>query len=209
MPLYKVSIDFSKYSDDRLSSLTGEVLNSLTGNTHYPTTSPTLAEITALKNEFDVAKFNAADGGKTLTAIKNEKRKALEQGLRLLGSYVEDHGNNNLAILESTGFVVYSTDKNPLPPPPTPANLTIYDGRTSGTVRAKVKAIGKGTMYELRYTIAAVLTPDVKWTYMPVITNSSQYITGLPPTSTIWVQVRSSNSHGTSDWSDPATWLVR
>ncbi|HRK28720.1 MAG TPA: hypothetical protein PK239_15710 [Chitinophagales bacterium] len=206
---YKLSTDFSKYSDDGLSSLTGEVINALTGNAHYPTTSPTLAAITLLKEEFDTAKFKAADGGKTLTAIKNEKRKALEQGLRLLGSYVEDHGNNNLPILESTGFVVYSTDKKPLPPAPTPTDLQLFDGRTTGTVRAKVKAIGKNTLYELRYAVGETYNPDARWVYLPTVTKSTQYITGLTHGTTIWVQIRSINTKGTSNWCDPATWLVR
>ena len=81
--IVKPSITFLTADGDALLATdTGSILKGMTGNANYPTPSPTLALVTTALDDFTTALANAAGGGITLTAIKNDKRAALVVLLR-------------------------------------------------------------------------------------------------------------------------------
>ncbi|QQS30151.1 MAG: fibronectin type III domain-containing protein [Sphingobacteriales bacterium] len=208
MNLLRISVAFVYYADSLLITFVQALLAALTGNPNFATPSPTLAAITTLLNNFETAYANAAGGGKTLTAIKNQERASLIEGLRLLASYVEDNSANNEAIMLSSGFDIYGGPLNPRPLPEIPQNLRLSDGPLSGSVIAKVNKVEFAVVYELRYT-EDDFGPDARWVQLSASTSTNMLISGLTPSKNIWVQVRSVNSKGYSEWSDPATIMVR
>ena len=86
--LVKVSIQFlNNDSDDKLIGTVNDILTGMTGNPNYPAPTPTLPEVTAALEEFTVAKANTAQGGRILTAIKNEKRAAMVAHATQVGDF--------------------------------------------------------------------------------------------------------------------------
>lgn len=204
MKIIRVLLNFVNFTDTNLLAFCLRVVAALTGNTNYPVTSPTLAEITALTNEYSTALSNAANGGKTLTAIKNEKRAEIEIVFRNLALFIQANGQNNLSRILSSGFDANTGNYNTWPLPYTPEGLKFDYGAISGTVDAEANPAEYATMYEFRYTEDAY-GPDARWIYLPLTTRPKTTITGITPGKSIWGQVRSINGKGASDWSDPAT----
>jgi hypothetical protein len=106
----------------------------------------------------------------TLTAIKNQLRALLIAELRLLASYVEDIGDNDEAVLLSSGFSIYGGPFPPRPLPDVPQNLRLSDGPLSGTVKARVNVVQFAVVYELRYTDDE-FGPDARWHQIPASTS--------------------------------------
>jgi hypothetical protein len=208
MNILKVSLMFSYYSDSLLITFVQAVLVGMTGNANFATPSPTLLFITTLLNNFITAFADAADGSRTAIAIKNQKRELLIGGMRLLASYVQDMGLNDVAILISSGFSIYGGPRIPRPLPEAPQNLRLYDGPLSGSVKARVNVTANTVVYELRYT-EDEFGPNARWTQVSASTSTSITFYDLPIAKRIWVQMRCVNSKGYSEWSDPAMIIVR
>src|SRR5260370_33109843 len=85
----KPAIGFlTKDSDAQLNQDTETIIASMTGNTSFPTPSPTLAVISTALAAFTVALSDAADGAVEKTTIKNAKRQEVWALLRQQATYV-------------------------------------------------------------------------------------------------------------------------
>jgi hypothetical protein len=130
----KPSISFlTNDSDPQLIVDTQTILTSMTGNPGYTTPDPTLAAVTTAMNDFATALANAADGGATLTAIKNDKRAALVGLLRNLANYVQVACNGDLTVLMSSGFPIQKPQRSPIGVLPAPTGLTLDWGICRGS----------------------------------------------------------------------------
>lgn len=127
----------------------------MTGNTSFPTPDPALTEVTTANNDFATALANAADGGITLTAIKNDKRAALVALLRDLANYVQVACNGDLTVLLSSGFPIQKPQRNPIGVLPAPVNLTVNLGSLSGELDAIVPPVFGASIYNWRVTTTA------------------------------------------------------
>src|SRR5450631_2930200 len=113
--IVKPSIQFlNTDSDALLITDVQTILTSLTGNASYPTPDPTLAAVTTALNDFTTALANAADGGITLTSIKNDKRADLAALLRDLATYVQVTCNGDFTVFLSSGFPIQKLQLNPI-----------------------------------------------------------------------------------------------
>ena len=72
MSKFKVVKNFDRVSDATLLTITEGIIRALTGNSYYASPLPSLIELTNQKIKFENALAAAANGGKTLTAAKNE-----------------------------------------------------------------------------------------------------------------------------------------
>src|SRR5690349_12521515 len=100
--IVKPSISFlTNASDGKLIIDVSGILAAMKDNASFTSPSPSLADVTAALDAFSVALAAAKDGGKTLTAVKKEKRKALVTLLRQLASYVQVESNGDMAVLLS------------------------------------------------------------------------------------------------------------
>lgn len=203
MRIVKVLLSFAYFTDSKLLAFCLRVITSLTGNVNFPVTTPTVAEITTLTNDYSTALSNAADGGKTLTAIKKEKRLLLIRGMRRLAYFIQANGDNNEAIILSTGFDVNKDTQNTTLLPDTPTDLRLDYGELSGTADAKANPADYALMYEFRFT-EDEYSPTARWIYLPLTTSPKTVITGITPGNHICAQIRSVNGKGVSNWSDPA-----
>lgn len=158
-----ILIDFSKYSDDELSTESKHILDKMTGNTNFPDATPTPAQLKTAHDEFVTSNAACADGGKNTVLVKNQRRTALESTLRLLGLYVQAHCNNDLNIALSSGFKTkkegerYTVlDK--------PQNFTVKTGPMPGSIKLSVDTVKGASIYLYEWTQVPV-TAQTVWEF--------------------------------------------
>ncbi len=203
MARFKIKLDFAKLGDAGLLVFCLGIISRLAASLYFLTPSPTLLQITALKDAFVEAVTNAAFGGTALKLIRDQKKVSLIEGLRLLASNFEDTAGNDPVKLGDTGFDIYGGLRSLWPIPGIAENLRLFYGKISGTVIVRVKRANFTLMYECRYTLGD-FGDDAVWITIPKSTKSRMIITGIPLGRSIWVQVRCVNGKGEGDWSDPA-----
>ena len=192
-------------SDAQLTKNAQTIVNSMTNNPSYPTPSPTLASVTTAINDFSVAIDNAADGGKTLTLIKNQKRAALGAVLRNLASYVHVTCQGDLATLTSSGFPIQKPSRTPVGVLPAPETPVLDFGARSGELVASTPPITNGYTYNWRVALA---TAPGHYVQRVQTTAASNVFDGLTPGQIYLVDLNVVGSAGPSDWSDTAQLMV-
>jgi hypothetical protein len=202
----KPSISFLRNDTDaKLITDSRGIVADMTDNPHYPTPTPTLAVVTTAINDFETAVTNAEDGGKTLTAIKREKRAALEQLMRQLASYVQVACNGDMAALLSSGFPVQKPTREPIGVLQAPANLTVTFGPRSGELRASAEPVNGAGIYNWQLSTAANPAQLIQTLQTTAASNT---FTGLTPGVVYQVVVNAVGSAGPSDWSDPISQMA-
>ena len=200
----KISAGISGITDPELSEKTAIVVASMTGNSDFQTPYPSLANITTAEENFNAALVKANGGSKSDTEHKNEMRAILEDALMLLASYVEDNCQNTASILLSSGFDMRSTPgKGAVAGAPT--NLKVEDGSHSGEAIVSFKKALYATGYIVRYAEDLV---SGTWKYTEFSSKTKIGLSGLVVGKDVWVQVKSVNANGVSDWSDAMLVLV-
>jgi hypothetical protein len=172
---------------------------------HYPSPTPTLAEVTTALNEFSEAVANAAAGGKLLTAIKNEKRSALVTQVRNLANYVQTACNGDLAILLSSGFPIQKPQREPVGVLQPPSQLTVTVGPRKGELRAVASRVPGAAVYNWKLTTEA--NPNVAIATVQT-TAASNTFAGLTPGVTYSATVNVVGSAGPSSWTDPVSHMA-
>ena len=114
---YRVSLAFTSLSDALLDEFAAKVVTDLTGNALFPTPPITATALGGVQAAFHTAVIAARGDGKLPTAIKNERREALETALRQDASYVQSLTAQDLPGLLTSGFEAVSTNRTPAPLP--------------------------------------------------------------------------------------------
>src|SRR5271170_183362 len=148
MANYRVSLSFTGLSDADLDEFASNIIVSLTGNAAFPTPLVPLATLTTAQSDFHDALVAAAGGGVQLTAVKNEKRAALETLLRQEAAYVQGVAGQNLSTLLSSGFGAASTNRTQSPLD-TPTIAELDNGQTTQLV-LKIQPVINARAYEVQ-----------------------------------------------------------
>lgn len=157
--IIKPTVSFlNRQTDITLAGSVAGILFCMNGNPDYPAPSPSLPVVQTALNEFNSAIIDAADGGKTLTAHKNSKRKALVLLVRALACYVQATCNGDYEALVGSGFPTHQP-RSPIGVLPMPARLKVSLGFFSGELDGSVAPVFGALMYNWRLTTAA--QPDV------------------------------------------------
>ena len=189
-------------SDAQLIVDVGSVITGLTGNASYTTPVPTLAAVTAALNAFTTAisDAEAAGGGVTLTATKNDRRADLVALMRELASYVQVTCKGDLTVLLSSGFPIQKPQRNPIGVLPAPSNLTVTLGMQTGELDAAVAPVFGASIYNWRISTAAAPSVVLQSAQTTAASNS---FTGLTPGVVYNVEANAVGAAGPSDWSAP------
>jgi hypothetical protein len=204
--IVKPSVNFLKTNaDSALLGTTGGILSGMTGNPNFPNPSPALPALASALNDFSTALANAADGGKTLTLIKNNRRAALATLLRELAAYLQVACKGDLTMLLSSGFPIQKPRRQPVGALPVPKHITVTIGQRSGELDASMSPIAGASTYNWRVTTAAAPeTVVMSWQ----TTAASNTFTGLTPGEVYRVQANAVGAAGPSDWSVPVAQRV-
>lgn len=156
-------------------------------------------------DEFSQALANAADGGRTLTAIKNGKREALVLLVRQLAAYVQVACNGDMPTLLTSGFPTQKPQRQPAGIPAVPANLTVTFGERSGELKAVAASVAEAWTYNWQLTTAAEPTVVLQ---SAQTTSARNTFTGLTPGVVYRATLNAVGSAGASDWANPVSQMV-
>jgi len=172
MAKLKILIDFSHYRDADLDQKAIFIIGSMEGNEAFPNPVPDIITITTANDEYIAARRDAETGDHEKIAVKNQKRKVLEDLLGKLGLYVEANGNNDEAILISSGFSL-KKEREPVGILPKPESFSVH-ATEKGMIQLNVNTIkgSEGYLFEYR------LLGAPNWT-VAVSTKSELLLTGL------------------------------
>ena len=161
--------------------------------------------MTTALDDFTTSLANAAGGGITLTAIKNDKRTALVVLLRELASYVQVACKGDLTILLSSNFPIQKPVRNPIGVLPAPVNVTLSLGALSGELDAVMPPVFGAAIYNWRVATAAQPGMVLQTAQTTAASNT---FAGLTPGVTYNVEANAVGAAGPSDWSDPASQMA-
>ena len=108
----RVKVNFGTYTDSGLYQKSEHILQSMTGNPNFASPTPALTVLQTAITKYSAALGKVVDGTKQDTVLKNQARQELESLLHDLGLYVQLNGQNDEAILASSGF---DSSKTPAP----------------------------------------------------------------------------------------------
>lgn len=200
---------FSNVPDDELLVQCNTVLQAMDGNTHFPTPTPELAEVTAARDDF-AAKLAIARkrSGPEETSAKNDARLVLTDLLKRLAFDVTTTAKGNLTVLLSSGFRVSAYPQRGRVPEQ-PAGARLARGRQSGQLVFGVQKVPGKLFYEYRYGTKGEGDADPQWGE-PLVTTSSvgNVIAPVTPLLRYYAQARACNGHGKSEWSEPVSCIA-
>jgi hypothetical protein len=176
------------------------IVTKMTGNTWFPSPTPTLAQVTNDINALDAAEQAAQKGPKGAAAERDVKRAALRSDMRQLKSYVQSICDANMpeaqAIAESAGM---SVAKRPARSKP---DLAAKYGAVPATVALEAKALRRRASYQWQMS-----TDQKVWSDLPSTVKAATVVTGLTPATTYYFRFRTLTADGLSDWS-PAISII-
>ncbi|HNI44938.1 MAG: fibronectin type III domain-containing protein [Chitinophagales bacterium] len=200
----KVRKSFDHQNDTQLLAMGEKIESCIPNSPLFDNIYPAVEIFKTNLNKYRVKLAAAADGGKLAVTAKNEARKELIHSLLLWASYIEDHADSNDSSILATGFELA---KKPIQgtAPNIPENVRLSDGKLTGEAVVRCKGVDNATAYEIRWKKEG----DEMWQAIELVFKVTTSLHGITPGTVIWVQMRAINTHGTSNWSDPATMMVR
>ncbi len=207
MALFKLRLDFAYLRDNDMDNFARGVVSKLSGNPDFPLTNPPLADIETLTEDYLTALTKAVNGSKSNRIDKNLKKAALINALRMLARDLISKAGNSELKLSKTGFKVFDTSFKSVTDPGIPKGLVLKHGSKSGEIIAICNRVLKVKTYETRYTTDN-FGPEARWISAPASTRRKTTISGLKPGRIVWVQKRTFNTKGYSEWSKPVKIMV-
>src|ERR1041384_5748407 len=178
----RVSLAFARKIDTDLIAFTRNVVTLITGNTQYPTPSPTLTVVTTAVNALETAVHDALDGGKRAIATRNAARQELLSLLRQLAAYVAGSCNADVRLLIGAGFEAIRTP-SPVGVLPAPGNLRLDLTGISGQLYLRFDRVPNAA----NYSVQTATTPDGLWDKRDLSTSTRVSIEGLTLGKVYWV----------------------
>jgi len=199
----RVSRAYKKWSDPVLDEFAGHTVTCLTDNPAFPTPTAPLTNVTAAQTDFHGSLDDAADGGRQLTATKNQKREALIILLDQNAAYVEALAAYDLAMLKSSGYFEVSTN-HAQTPLSAPAIAAVLNEQSTQLV-VRLTPITNAYAYEVQ-----ISTGTGEWKSAGTFTQARRIILAGLTSGTVYnLQARAiGGSTGTSAWSDPVSHIV-
>ncbi len=161
-------------------------------------------DLQTLRLDFTAARVAAADGGKQLTAIKDQKRELLTEALHALAMYVQTVARTNLVVLLSSGFEACSTSHARVPLAK-PVILALVN-ETSGQLLLRGSSVLNARSYQTQISTDGGKT----WMDMDDSTGARRIVLQPVTPGTVYtVHFRAvGGSTKYSEWSDPMSHIA-
>ena len=192
------------------------IVQKMTVNPHFPLAdNPHNALLETALNELEKADIEAADGGKTLTATLRLKRENVYNVIRPYRDFVNEKGNGDEEILNTTGFALAK-----LPSSTTdlgiPADVRTKILTKPGEVEVYCKKVDGATGYQIRHRpvqklkdgAEAGLAEDEGWKVEDPLGPTRQTISGLQSAMYHEFQMRAIGAGPPSAWSGSVNGLA-
>ncbi len=197
-----VKANLARKNADEKVQISIMVETSLKDNPHFAEPSPSLASITAKREELQAAIPLAMNGDRVLVARRNTLDRELSQLLVASCRYVNSASNGDRDVALTSGF---TAAKRPTPKPlvPPPFNVWAHPTTKGGEARVRFKTHSGSRTKQIFITNEDPATEPV-WKLAAVTTKNQVVIPGLDHTKYYWFRVNAVCAAGVSGFSDPA-----
>jgi hypothetical protein len=173
----------------------------MTKSPWFPSPEPPLASVQAAIDDLASAETATHSRRPGSVAVRDEKRRSLEQLLQYLLAHIQAtadaHTADAASIIESAGIWVEKARS-------VKAHVfTAKAGRVSGSVDLSVPRT-RGAAYERGYSLDGGTT----WVSLPVTVKARTTVTDLALGATVHFRYRTITGDGVGDWSDPVSIIV-
>jgi len=179
------------------------ILAAMTGNPHFPATTPALSALAAALAALQQAEVAAQARTKGAVVVRNDRKGALVTLLQQLRAYVQSIADadveNGAAIIQSSGFPQRKV------PVRKARILTAKPGAMSGSAEIFAPLAARRASYEWQYSSDGGKT----WVEAAPSLQAKQIIVGLPVGSSVQFRYRGVLRTGPLDWSQPIALLVK
>ena len=200
----KIKLHFAGFSDAEMEARSFGIIAAMTGNTHFPEPSPTLADLNNSLKLFSDALALAKTGDRVKAVNKNQLRENLDRLLTRLADYCSFIAQGDRFILASSGFALSAETSAPKTLG-SPENFSVEIGSKTGDALAFVNTVANAKSYLFRWGIA----PIVNETWFHTIYSQPRFtITGLIPGTIYSFQIAVAGSKGQLVYTDIITKMV-
>jgi hypothetical protein len=203
----QIALKLGKLSADELITLANDIHEKMTDNaTIFATPPVAMADLSSAIDSLSNAQHLTLLGGKAAIIVRNERRKELEDMLRILASYVTTIGRGNEETYSLAGMPVKRRGPLRYDFLETPTNLrseSVY----GDAVILRWNKVANAKSYEVEYTKDPSV--DSAWMRTPIVSACRTLIHGLALKEQYWFRVRATGSQGmVSGWSNTKTQVV-
>jgi hypothetical protein len=203
----QIALKLHKLNADALITLANDIHDKMTANvTVFDTPPIAMADLSSAIDNLSKAQHLTLMGGKAATIARNQRRKELEEMLKVLANYVMNVSRGNEETYSLAGMPAKRRGPLRYDFLPTPGNLrseSIY----GEAVILRWTKVGNAKSYEVEYRRDPMA--DDAWVKAPIISASRTVINGLIRKEEYWFRVRAFGSQGmVSEWSNPTKQLV-
>ena len=173
----KIRLNFSRLPVPQKVAKAQQIVAALTGNSNFPTPSPTLANITTAATELASAEAEsqtARQTGKEKTTVRNQKEDSIDQLMTQLAAYVESVAGDNEQLILSAGMDMRAQPVAATAPPDQPQGLTPTAGDRDGEIDLAWEAVSGAKSYVIEQSADPVTATS--WAHAGVSTRSSQTV---------------------------------
>lgn len=200
----KIKLNFSRLSIPEKLARARQIVAALTGNTNFPTPTPTLSQVTTAIDELETAD-NDARAARTeaerRTDVRDQMEDELAQYITRLGGYVESVAGGNEALITLAAFEVRSERTTDTSAPAAPGTLTATAGDDGGEIELSWDAVRGARSYLVERATDPQAGP---WAMAGVAPRSSLVISGLESGRRYYFRVAAVTLNGQSPWSNHA-----
>lgn len=174
------------------------VVTMMTGNTNFPTPTPTLAEVSVGLDSLETSEELARRGGKGMVQLRDVELRRSHNNMTMIKGYVQGVANTKP---EEAEAIIHSAGMNVAKPRTrTKLPLEAKLGETPGQVVLDAKALQKPVQYRWQMS-----TDQQTWTDVAETFKTKTTVEGLIPATVYSFRLRTVTRNGPSDWSPPVT----
>lgn len=180
------------------------IITALTGNTDFPTPTPTLAEVGTAADAVEAADTAVLNnGGRQDYLTRREREQELRDKLTLLGAYVQVTSGGDPEKILSAGYR-FRKAPQPVGLVEAPGNLRAEPSSLSGMIHLRWDRVRGRLFYEAQINDGDPLDAS---NYKPLVSQGSNTYdaAGLTSGKPYTFRVRAVGAAGPGPWSDPAT----
>ncbi|HEY8041489.1 MAG TPA: hypothetical protein VIF15_16900 [Polyangiaceae bacterium] len=179
------------------------IVQSMTGNSAFPTTNPPLATVTAAIDDLEAAETATQSKTRGAAATRNVKRAALVTLLHQLKAGVQQAADASpdqaSTLIQSAGLSVKKTGAHP------PRVFAAKSGAVSGQVTLVAQSAARRASYEWETSIDGGKT----WQLASASLQAKTTVSGLVPGASVMFRYRPVTKIGEADWSQPVALIVK
>jgi hypothetical protein len=197
---------YKLYGQEKGNSFVNIICQRMKDDTQFGGLMAAVTELKSRNTTYELAAAEAADGGKTLTRVKNDAYDALINQADEVADQVDALAKGNDLVALAAGFDLLSDSSSTVVELTTPTGLTVTNiTERTGCVKAKWDANRATLVFAFEYQVKGETT----WTNGTYGTGTSTEMAGLPAGVYVYVRAYAIGRKGVkTDYTEPVLVLV-